>query len=83
MTLKEMELTLKSNGVETEDIETLVAYYKKEHPSLVFLDQMLTDMGYEKIFTDEIFGWDDEDEDGYDDAFSYSQKNHHKPQWVD
>jgi len=63
MTLKEMELTLKSNGVDPEDIQTLVTYYKKEHPSLAFLDQMLIDMGYEKIFTDEIFGWDDEEDD--------------------
>lgn len=83
MTLKEMELTLKSNGVDVEDIQTLVTYYKKEHPTLSSLDQMLMDMGYEKIFTDEIFGWDDEDEEGYSDSVSYSQKKNHRPQWVD
>jgi len=83
MTIKDMEFTLKTYGVEPEDIETLVSHYKKAHASLSQLDEMLEEMGYARIFTDEIFGWMDDEEDEYDDSFSYSEKNHHRPQWVD
>lgn len=79
-----MEFTLKRYGVETEDRETLISHYKKTQSTLSELDEMLERLGYMKIFTDDIFGWmEDEDEDGYDDSFSYSEKNHHRPQWVD
>ena len=78
-----MEFTLKRNGVETEDIQTLVSHYKKTQASLFELDEILIELGYMKIFTDEIFGWMDDEEDEYDDSFSYSERNQHKPQWVD
>jgi hypothetical protein len=83
MTLKDMEFTLKSYGVETEEIETLISHYKKTQATLSELDEMLESLGYARIFTDEIFGWMDDEEDEYDDSFSYSEKNHHRPQWVD
>lgn len=83
MTLKDMEFTLKTNGVEKEDIQTLVSHYKKTQASLFELDEILIELGYMKIFTDEIFGWLDDEEDEYDDSFSYSERNQHKPQWVD
>lgn len=83
MTLKDMEITLKSNGVETEDMETIISHYKKSHASLSELDVMLIEMGYEKIFTDELFGWFDDDDDEYESAFAFDERKHHKPQWID
>lgn len=78
-----MEFTLRTNGVDAEDIQTVIAHYKKTNASLRILDELLEDMGYGKIFTDDIFGWDDDDAYDYDDSFDYSERNHHKPQWVD
>jgi hypothetical protein len=83
MTLKDMEFALKSNGVEAEDLETIISHYKKSHASLSQLDEMLIEMGYEKIFTDELFGWFDDDDDEYESSFSYNETKHYKPQWVD
>ncbi|MDM5271248.1 hypothetical protein PGH07_03580 [Sulfurovum sp. zt1-1] len=83
MTIKDMEFTLKTNGVETEDIQAIISHYKKTNASFSQLDEMLEDMGYMRIFTDDIFGWFDDEDDEYDDSFSYNEKNHHKPQWVD
>ena len=82
MTIKDMEFTLKTSGVDTEDIEKVISHYKKTKASLSVLDEMLEDMGYTKVFTDDFFGWDD-DEYEYDDSLDYSERNHHKPQWVD
>lgn len=82
MTIKDMEFTLKTSGVDAEDSEKVISHYKKTNASLATLDEMLEEMGYTKIFTDDFFGWDDMD--GYDDdAFDYIEQNHHKPQWVD
>ena len=78
-----MEFTLKSNGVGTEDIETVILHYKKTNASLPALDELLEKMGYAKIFTDDIFGWFDDEEDEYDDSYFHNEKNHHKPQWID
>jgi hypothetical protein len=83
MTLKDMEFTLKSNGVDIEDMETIISHYKKRHASLPELDEMLTEMGYEKIFTDELFGWLDDDDDEYESSFSYDERKQYKPQWID
>lgn len=83
MTLKDMEFTLKSNGVDDEDVKTVISHYKKSHATFSELDEMLIGMGYEKIFTDELFGWLDDEEDEYESSFSYSEKRHQKPQWVD
>lgn len=83
MTLKEMEFTLKTSRVDTEDIGKIISHYKKSRPTLAELDEMLEKLGYNRVFTDELFGWIDEEEDEYDDSFSHSEKNHHKPQWVE
>lgn len=83
MTLKDMEFTLKTNGVETEDIDTIITHYKKSRPTLAELDEMLEELGYSRVFTDEFFGWLDDEDDEYDDSFFYNEKNHYKPQWVE
>ena len=83
MTIKDMEFTLKTSGVEAEDIETIISHYKKTKASLAALDEILEEMGYAKVFTDDVFGWFDDEEDEYSDSFDYNERNHHKPQWVD
>ena len=37
-------------------------------------------MGYDKVFTDEFFGWSTMDDEG-DDDYLPSEKNRHKQEW--
>ena len=74
-----MILTLRLSGVDAVDIDVVVNHYKTQSKELAKIDELLEEMGYYKIFTDELFGWDEEeDEYGYSE---YTQKIPHKHQW--
>jgi hypothetical protein len=85
MTFQEIEFALKVNGVAKEDMQTLMNYCKTKGTDYPKLDEMLVEMGYDKVFTDEFFGWGegedgDFDEDLDEDYFSI-ERNHHKHKW--
>jgi hypothetical protein len=85
MTFEEIRFALEVNGVEKEDIEALLTYCRKVGTDYEKLDEMLVEMGYEKVFTDEFFGWFDGDEDVNndidDDEYFSTEKIHHKHEW--
>ena len=81
MTTSEIRFALTVNGVEDEDIETLIHYSKTKGINYNILDEMLLDMGYQKVFTDEYFGWADDEEEDYNDTYYSSEKFRHKPLW--
>ena len=87
MTFQEIEFALKVNGVDKEDAEMLMDYCKRNGTDYQKLDEMLSDMGYDKVFTDEFFGWaDTEDEyytedEEYDQEYFSSERNPHRHQW--
>lgn len=80
MTFQDIRFALETNGVEKEDIEILIEYCKKNGTDYEKLDEMLVQKGYDKVFTDEFFGWADTDDDGDDDYYSIEKINH-KPEW--
>jgi hypothetical protein len=79
MKLDDMISTLRLSGVDAVDIDVVVNHYKTQSKELAKIDELLEEMGYYKIFTDELFGWDEE-EDEYEYS-EYTQKNPHKHQW--
>lgn len=81
MTFEEIRFALEVNGVEKEDSETLLAYCRKSGKNFEKLDEMLVDMGYVKVFTDEIFGWDDPEEEDFDDVYFSTEKIQHRHAW--
>jgi hypothetical protein len=81
MTFEEIRFALEVNGVEKEDSEILLAYSKKSGKDFEKLDEMLVNMGYMKVFTDEFFGWDDPDEEDFDDDYFQIEKIQHKHTW--
>jgi hypothetical protein len=81
MTFDEIRFALGVNGVENEDIEMLIEYSKKQGTNYEKLDDMLVQMGYEKVFTDEFFGWLDMDDEDFDDEYFTTEKIQHKPIW--
>ena len=84
MTFDEIRFALTVNGVNKDDLETLLNYSKKKGSDYKVLDKMLVDMGYGNIFSDEFFGWaDGYDEDYYNDGDDYfsSEKIRHKHEW--
>ncbi len=68
MTFDEIRFALVVSGVEQEDIETLIAYSKNKGTNYKILDEMLTEMCYEKVFTDE---------------YDSTEKIRHKHKWQD
>ena len=83
MTFEEIRFALEVNGVEKEDSEILLAYSKKSGKDFKKLDEMLVNMGYMKVFTDEFFGWDDSDEEDFDEDYFSIEKIQHKHTWED
>ena len=85
MTFDEIRFALSVNGVDEDDVEKLLGYCKKNGTDYKVLDEMLIEMGYEKIFTDEFFGWIDEynEDEDYDDEYFSSEKMRHKHDWED
>ena len=81
MTFDEIRFALQVNGVDKEDSETLLSYCRKSGKNFEKLDDMLVDMGYVKVFTDEFFGWDDPDEGDFDDEYFSTEKIQHKHAW--
>ena len=81
MTFDEIRFALQVNGVDKEDSETLLSYCRKSGKNLEKLDDMLVDMGYVKIFTDEFFGWDDTDEGDFDEEYFSTEKIQYKHVW--
>lgn len=81
MTFEEIRFALEVNGVEKEDGKTLLEHCRKSGTDYEKLDEMLVILGYEKIFTDELFGWIDTDEEGFDDEYFSIEKINHKHEW--
>lgn len=89
MTFEDMRFALGVNGVEETDIETLIGYSKKNGTDYSKLDEMLVGMGYDKVFTDEVFGWvDSYDNDfnqgfyeDYDEDYFSNEKIRHRHEW--
>lgn len=79
MTFQDMRFALKAIGVDDKFTEVLIEYSRKNGTDYDKLDDMLVREGYEKVFTDEFYGWADSDEE--DVEYEYVQKNHHKPLW--
>ena len=79
MTFKEIEFALEVNGIEQKDTQTIMEHCKKAGIDYYKLDDMLVGMGYDKVFTDEFFGWIEAEDDEYneDDDYSYVEKIHH------
>ena len=86
MTFQEIEFALTVNGVNQEDLQMLMGYCKMNGTDYQKLDEMLVEMGYDKVFTDDFFGWVDID-DEYDNDESYEQeyfsiqRNPHRHEW--
>jgi hypothetical protein len=73
MTFKDVVNEMRANGVEEEDIKTIVEQAKKSRFNPKLVDDALVKLGYEKIFTiDYDDNYDDEDDDA--DDFPSSQK---------
>jgi len=83
MTFDEIRFALSVNGVDDDDVEKLLGYCKKNGTDYKVLDDMLIEMGYEKIFTDEFFGWIDDLDEDFDDEYFSSEKMRHKHEWED
>ena len=81
MTFDDIRFALGVNGVEVEDIDTLIAFCKTEGTHYEKLDDMLVQMGYEKVFTDEFFGWLDANDEDYNDDYYYSEKMPYRHEW--
>jgi hypothetical protein len=87
MTFQEIEFALKVNGVDKEDMQTLMGYCKTKGTDYSKLDEMLVEMGYDRVFTDEFFGWADGDDEYYDEDEDFDQeyfsteRNPHKHKW--
>ncbi len=81
MTFEEIRFALEVNGVEKEDSEILLNYCKKSGKDFQKLDEMLVTMGYMKVFTDDFFGWDDSDEEDFDEDYFSIEKIQHKHAW--
>ena len=79
MKLDDMISILRLSGVDAVDIDVVINHYKTQSKELAKIDELLEEMGYYKIFTDELFGWD-EDEDEYEYS-EYTQKIPRKHQW--
>jgi hypothetical protein len=71
MTFEEIEFALKVNGVEQSDADVIMSYCRSNGTDYQKLDEMLVEMGYDKVFAEEFFGLDDldieEDDDFFDD----------------
>jgi len=79
MTFQEIEFALKVNGVEQEDAQALMAYCKAKGTDYQKLDEMLIEMGYDKVFTDEFFGWvESESENSDEEEYFYTEKIYHR-----
>lgn len=81
MTFDDIRFALAVSGVENEDVNTLIAYSKKKGTNYKVLDDMLVDMGYEKVFTDEFFGWMAKDHENFDEDYFTIEKIRHKNEW--
>jgi len=80
MTFQDIRVTLKAIGVDDDFSEILIQYCRENGINYTQIDEMLEYEGYQKIFTDDFFGWvlnDDDEEQEYE----YYEKIHHKPQW--
>lgn len=73
MTFKDVVNEMRANGVEEEDIKTIVEQSKKSRFNPKLVDDALVKMGYEKIFTIDYEDNYDDDDDEADD-FPSSQK---------
>lgn len=80
MTFQEIEFALKVNGVEQEDAQTLMVYCKAKGTDYQKLDEMLIEMGYGKVFTDEFFGWIESENEYLDEDEEYfsTEKIYHR-----
>jgi hypothetical protein len=89
MTFEDIKFALGVNGVEENDIETLIQYSKNNGANYSKFDEMLLEMGYEKVFTDEVFGWVDsydddfnnDFDDNYDEDYFSNEKIRHRREW--
>lgn len=81
MTFDEIRFALVVNGVEDSDVIKLLEYSKKNGTNYEVMDDMLIGMGYQKVFTDEFFGWIDSDIDEYDDEYFSTEKIPHRHEW--
>jgi len=81
MTFQDIRFALKATGVDDDFSELLIQFCRENGTNYHQLDEMLEYEGYQKVFTDEFFGWADIDDEYENDEFFYVEKNHHKPQW--
>lgn len=79
MTISEIELEMKINGVDAEDIAAVIAACKTKGFSTENIDEELMKRGYDKIFS---VNYDDDDEWG-DDEFATIEKFPHRQRYTD
>jgi len=79
MTFQDMRLALKATGVEDDFSELLIQYCRENGRDYEKLDELLVQEGYVKVFTDDFFGWDENEDEEYE--YEYKEKIHHKPLW--
>ncbi|WP_373031458.1 hypothetical protein [Sulfurovum sp.] len=83
MTFDEIRFALAVSGVENEDAQTLIEYSKKKGTDYKVLDDLLVEMGYEKVFTDDFFGWMDTDNEDFAEDYFTTEKMRHRHEWQD
>jgi hypothetical protein len=80
MTVSDIELEMKFNGVDEADIASIFTVCKTKGYGLATLDEELEKRGYDKIFT---VDYDDDNEWGDDDDFSPIEPFPHKHRFDD
>lgn len=85
MTISDIKLEMKYNGVDAEDIADILEACKVKGYSPDTLDEELKKRGYDAVFTYD-YDDDDDDDDGWDeeeDDFSQTQQFPHKNRFDD
>lgn len=78
MTLEDIRLEMRVNGVEEEDLAQIMAVCKSKGYGAETLDEELEKLGYRRIFS-----VDEDDEEEYDDLFSEMEPFPHKHRFDD
>lgn len=79
MTISEIELEMRINGVSEEDVAAIIAACKSKGFNSGIIDDELLSRGYDKIFS---IDYDDEESD-WEEDFASIEKFPHKQRYAD
>lgn len=80
MTVSDIKLEMKFNGVDDADIAAILAVCKVKGYALETLDNELVKRGYSRVFT---YNADEEEEDEWEDEFSPVERFPHRHRFED